>query len=317
MKHALGVDIGGTKISMVLGNEHGKILAQKIIPTLTGGKTSESVRAMTQALGQMKKEFKGRLSGVGIGIPGPVDSASGIVPRSPNLSGWQGLQLRKILQKNLGLPVRMGNDANAAALGEKIFGQGRGLKNFIYVTVSTGIGGGIVSEGKLLEGVSYVAGEVGHMKLVPQGELCKCGGRGCFEAYASGTAIARMAGEEYRKRGKSAALRKLAGGEPLAAWHVGLAARGGDKIALEVYKKAGAYLGTGLANLLNILNPEMIILGGGVWNSAPPEFWKTMLRTCSRDAWPQAMKAVKIVRSNLKGHAGDLGALALGFETCA
>ena len=314
MEKAIGIDIGGTKISMTAGNEHGKILAQKVIPTLSGRRTREGIEQLAAGLAEIRRRAGGKISGIGVGIPGPVDSKKGIVPRSPHLPGWEGLPLQKILQKKMKAPVLMGNDANAAGLGEKIFGQGRGRKNFIYMTVSTGIGSGIIVDGKLLERESYVAGEVGHMTLVPDGARCKCGKKGCLEAYASGTAIARMGKEEYSRQKKTAVLKKWTGGRPVTAQALGLVARRGDPTALQVYRCAGFYLGTGIANLLNILNPELIILGGGVWNSAPKDFWNAMMKSCKRDAWPQALKAVKIVRSKLGGHAGDLGALALGFE---
>lgn len=314
MKKAIGIDIGGTKISVVVGNDHGEILFQKIIPTLTGAKTRKGIEMLVFNLREIPKKVPGKIEGIGAGIPGPVDTGRGIIPRSPHLKGWEGLPLQKILEEKLKLPVLMGNDANAAALGEKNFGQGRGRKNFIYITVSTGIGSGIVMDGKLLEGESFVAGEVGHMTIVPDGARCKCGKKGCLEAYASGTAIARMGQEEYRKQNQGAVLRKISGRGPATAQTFGLAAQKGDRISLEVYRRAGFYLGIGIANLLNILNPELIILGGGVWKSAPENFWGAMMKSCKRDAWPQAMKAAKIVHSNLKGHAGDLGALALGFE---
>ncbi len=314
MRKAIGVDIGGTKISVVLGDEKGSLKIHKILPTLTGVKTSEGIQELVRTLIEFKKKSGGRLSGIGVGIPGPVDSRKGIVPKSPNLPGWENLPLAGILKKELKLPVLMGNDANAAALGEKLFGQGRGKKDFIYITVSTGVGGGIIAEGKVLEGASYVAGEIGHMTIVPEGAGCKCGKKGCLESYASGTAIARMAGEIFNLPGKKAEKEKIFGKNPASARLLGLAAKKGNKTALGIYSQAGFYLGIGIANLLNTLNPEMVILGGGVWNSAPKEFWNSMMKSCRENAWPQAFKAVKIVRSNLKGHSGDLGALALGFE---
>lgn len=314
MRKAIGVDIGGTKISVVLGDEKGALKIQKILPTFTGAKTSDGVKELIKTLLEFKKRAKGRIEGIGIGIPGPVDSRKGIVPKSPNLPGWENLRLAGILKKKLRMPVLMGNDANAAALGEKLFGQGGNQSDFIYITVSTGIGSGIIVGGKLLEGVSYVAGEVGHMTIVPGGVLCKCGKKGCLEAYASGTAIARMAGEIFNLPSKAAEKKKIFGSYPVSARLLGAASKKGNKTAVGIYAMAGSYLGIGLANLLNTLNPEMIILGGGVWESAPKELWKSMMKSCRENAWPQAFKAVKIVRSNLKGHSGDLGALALGFE---
>lgn len=314
MKKAIGIDIGGTKISVVLGDDKGRILSQKILPTLTGSKTGHGVRTLVQTVLEIKKKAKGNVCGIGVGIPGPVDSRRGTVPKSPNLPGWEKMPLARILKSKTKLSVLMGNDANAAALGEKKFGQGKGKKDFIYMTVSTGIGSGIVIDGKLLEGASFVAGEVGHMTIVPDGAACKCGKKGCLEAYASGTALARMAAEIFNLPINSGEKRKVFGNEPVSARLLGPAARKGNRLALKIYSAAGFYLGVGLANLLNTLNPSVIILGGGVWKSAPKEFWNAMMKSCRENAWPQAFKAVKIVRSNLKGHSGDLGALALGFS---
>jgi glucokinase len=315
MKLAIGIDIGGTKISIVLGNSTGKIYNQKVIPTLVGVQTQTGIRDLSNNLVQLIASFPDRkkILGIGVGIPGPVDNQKGIVPSSPHLGGWQGAPLKKILQKASGLPVIMANDANAAALGEKIFGQGRDINDFIYMTVSTGIGGGVVINHKLLEGISHVAGEVGHMTIVPNGEACKCGKNGCLEAYASGTAIGDFANKFRHQLSKKT--QQLIGKRPVTAKDMGIAARDKDAFALEVYERAGFYLGIGIANLLNILNPQKVILGGGVFKSAPTIFWKSMLAACERDAWPQAWQAVQIVKSNLKGHVGDLGALALVFAS--
>ena len=152
------------------------------------------------------------------------------------------------------------------------------------------------------------------MTIVPKGDPCKCGKLGCLDAYASGTAIAAYAIREM-KRGRAARIKRfIPKGKPIAARWVGRAAREGDSLALETYRRAGFYLGIGIANLLNVLNPQKIILGGGVLKSAPPDFWRTMLESCRREAWPEAMKAVKITRTGLGDHVGELGALALGFD---
>jgi len=316
-KLAIGIDIGGTKISMVLGTSSGKILARRVISTQTGAQTRSCLNELIQNIKLLlngSSRVKKQILGMGVGLPGPVDSKKGIVPRSPHLGGWEGIPLRKLLLKALGLPVMLANDANAAVIGEKVFGQGRGAKNFIYMTISTGIGGGLVVNGQLVEGTSYVGGEVGHMTIVASGDPCKCGKKGCLEAYASGTAIARFVENEIQ-RGQSSKIPSFAGkGNKVAAREVGLAAKAGDRLALEAYCRAGFYLGIGIANLLNILNPEIIILGGGVLKSAPRLFWQSMLQSCQRDAWPQAWRAVQVRRTKLGDRVGDLGALALVFE---
>lgn len=312
---AIGIDIGGTKISLAAGDRHGRILDSRLLPTLSGVKTKECIRHLLEELRSMthSKRFKGKIAGIGIGIPGAVDSQKGVIPFSPNLPGWKGIPLKSLVQRKLRLPVFIENDANAAALGEKIYGQGQGLDSFIYMTVSTGIGGCLVIHGKLWQGASFVAGEVGHMKIVPQGEPCKCGMRGCLEAYASGTSIARIA----QKKLSPAQIQKIlsySSKAQLTAKTLGRAARSGYAPAVARFREAGFYLGIGIANLLNTVNPEKVILGGGVFKSAPPEFWEAMMKSCRENAWPEAMKAVKIVLSKLHGRGGDLGALALVFE---
>ena len=316
MKYAIGVDIGGTKISLVLGNSKGRILSQRILKTQKGAKTriclnelSGNLQVLIARSGVKKRD----ILGIGVGIPGAVDSEKGVVPFSPHLTGWKGVPLKKILKQQLKLPVYMSNDANVAALCEKVFGQGKGLQNFVYMTVSTGIGTGLVVHGKLLEGKAFVAGESGHMVVVADGEPWKRGEKGCLEAYASGTAIAKYATKHIRKYPRSK-IRKFAGKEPISAKAVALAARAGDSFAKQIFRRAGNYLGIGIANLLNILNPEKVILGGGVLRSAPSVFLSEMRKSCRKNAWPEAMKSCKIVKSKIKGHVGDLGALALVFD---
>ena len=306
MKYAIGIDIGGTKIGIALGDGRGKILAYREIATGIRSETQACVKELVFNLKSLVHESRisrKQILGIGVGCPGAVNTQKGILPRSPNLPGWAGLPLVKILSKATGLPVFIGNDANAAALGEGFWGAGKNTKNFIYITVSTGIGGGIVIEGRLYEGSGFVAGEIGHMSIVPDGKRCKCGKRGCLEAYASGTAIA---GFFRRQTGKP--------GLKVSAREVGMAAQRGNKSAIGSYKKAGYFLGIGIANLLNILNPGKVVIGGGVLKSAHKIFWTTMMKSAKRHAWPEAFRTVRIVRSQLKGHVGDLGALALVFK---
>ncbi|HTL46482.1 MAG TPA: ROK family protein [Verrucomicrobiae bacterium] len=317
MKTAIGIDIGGTKISMVLGTPSGKILVHRRIPTRTGAETKACIAELKAAIREIlhtAKAKKYKVLGIGIGAPGAVDSRTGIVPRSPHLKGWKGLPLARLLEKEFSLPVLMANDANAAAVAEKIFGQAKGCQHFIYMTVSTGIGGGIYTFGKLLEGANYVAGEIGHMIIVPDGNLCSCGNEGCLEAYSSGTAIARHAESQVRKGKRTILAARMDKQGFLTGRDVGEAATKRDSVAVKSFEKAGYYLGIGIANLLNIINPEKVILGGGVWASAPRRFEQIMMQSCRHHAWPEAVKKVKIVRSKLKGSVGDLGALALVFE---
>ena len=314
MHYALGVDIGGTKVSVTLGNSRGKILDKKLLPTRTGKESGRAIEEIAETLGFLKSSARSNSTlGIGVDIPGPMNPHKGIIEKSPHLHGWQGFPLKRFLEKKLRLPVFMGNDANAAALGEKVFGAGKKVQNFVYLTVSTGIGGGVVLDGKLLLGASYGAGEVGHTIIVPGGERCGCGRHGCLEAYASGTAIARFVREELL-RVKSLKILKLAGSRgKVSAEIVAQAADSGDRLALEAYRRAGYYLGIGLANLINVLNPEMLILGGSVMKSSNL-LWPSMKDSARAHAWPSLYKACRIVKTKLGDQVGDLGALALVFH---
>ena len=315
-KFAIGIDIGGTKISMVLGTSSGKILARREIATGTRAKTKACVKELAlnlRALILHSCISPREILGIGVGCPGAVDSSKGMLPRSPNLPGWNNLPLAKILSKATGLPVHLANDANAAALGDSFFGAGKNSRSFIYITVSTGIGGGIIIDGRLYEGSGFVAGEIGHMSIVPEGRKCNCGQKGCLEAYASGTAIGNFVRERMTKS-NTMIWKFLPKNKRFNARQVGMAAREGDKLSIESYRQAGYYLGIGIANLLNILNPEKVVIGGGVLKSAHKIFWKTMMKSAKQHAWPEAFRTVRIVRSQLKGHVGDLGALALVFK---
>ena len=310
VKYALGVDIGGTKISVTLGNSRGKILAKESLPTLTGRRAPHAIEALAEALLRLKGRLRkpGRLLGAGVGVPGPIDPNRGRIERSPHLGGWEGFRLKLFLRRKLRLPIFITNDANAAALGEKVFGAGRRANSFIYLTISTGIGGGIVLGGRLLLGSSFGAGEVGHMIIVPAGERCGCGHRGCLEAYASGTAVAKYVKSEIRKGRKS----KIPARGLITAEIVGSAAAQKDPLALEAFRRAGYYLGIGLANLINLFNPEMLILGGSVTKSSR-FFWSAMSQSARENAWPSLYRACRITRTTLDDRVGDLGALALVF----
>lgn len=318
MKTAIGIDVGGTKISIVIGNTRGRILSRREIPTRVNSEAGDCVKEITANLEEMLRETslkRSRILGVGVGIPGAVNRIKGVVPRSPHLPGWKNIPLKRIFKRKFSLPVIMANDANAAAVGEKFFGLGKKCEHFIYVTVSTGVGGGIIVHGRLLEGASWVGGEIGHMTIVPNGNQCNCGNYGCLEAYASGTAIAKDAVRRIRKGEKSSLARVLKENGSLSARDVGAAAKARDRLALDVYEQAGYYLGIGIANLLNILNPEVVSLGGGVWKSAPAILRQSMLKSCKAHAWPEAFNQVHIGQSRLKHRVGDLGALALVFTS--
>lgn len=314
MDFALGVDVGGTKVSVTFGNSRGQILAKEVLPTQRGRKTREGIQEIVETLTRLRPARKqsAKVHGIGVGIAGPMDPGKGTVERSPHLKGWEGFPLKSFLAKKFRLPVFITNDANAAAVGEKVFGQGRGVRNFVYLTVSTGIGGGIVLNDKLLLGASFGAGEVGHTIVVPEGEKCGCGHRGCLEAYASGTAIARFFKKEF-SRGRRSKIEKRADSKKgITAETIALAAEARDVLALEAFRRAGHFLGIGLANLINVVNPELIILGGSVTKSSR-FFWPSMMQSVKKYAWPTLYSACRIVKTRFGNEIGDLGALALVF----
>ena len=249
------------------------------------------------------------LRGIGICSAGWVDSEHGIVPAAPQLPGWHNVSLAQIMHERLGPPTILENDANAAALGEHVFGAGRDVRHLVYITVSTGIGGGIIVDGKLYGGAKGSAGEIGHTVIDPNGPLCGCGNYGCLEALASGTAIARQ-GTEAAKRGESPSLAVILerDGRMSAAAMAG-AANAGDLVSREIFTEAGRFLGIALANLVNLLSPEAILIGGGVAQSHDlflPEAEKTM-RSLALD---EPLKYIRLGLAELGDMAGPLGMIA-------
>jgi glucokinase len=256
------------------------------------------------------------LGGVGIAAAGVLEMERGVITASPNLPGWKNVPLRDMIEEKLGVRTFLLNDANAAALGEHRFGVGRDVDDLIYITVSTGIGGGIIIGGKIYDGICGSAGEIGHMTIDINGPRCRCGNIGCLETLASGTAMAA----EARKRlaqGTKSSLLELARGEPenITAKTVSEAARGGDPLALELVSRAGSYLGVGMVNLINIFNPQMIIVGGGV--SRMGDMLLDPAREVVRErAFRLPAEAVRIIISELGDDAGVLGAAAFVREQC-
>lgn len=307
----LGVDLGGTKILTAVVDAAGSLLSRdhSITPAREGheaviGSILESARrALEQA-----DVAPDRLAAVGVGAPGLANPDTGVLYTSPNLPGWRDVPIRDIVQKGLGTKAYLINDANAAALGELHFGAARGARNFLYVTVSTGIGGGIVIDGKIYSGAIGAAGEVGHMTIDDAGPVCNCGNRGCWEMLASGTALAR----EARRRigqGTATSILEYAHGDVdlVTALTVEAAAEAGDGPALELISWSAYYLGVGLANLINIFNPELIVIGGGLSNMGDMLF-QPAFKVAGERAYEQSFRAVRFARAELGRNSGVLGA---------
>ncbi len=296
-----------------LVNSRGRILFNAREPTQRTGSRSDIIDQIVRLVSQCSAHSKRRVSAVGIGFPGPLNAEKGFILSPPNLPALKQTPLKKILAKRLRLPVFIENDANAAALGEYQFGAGKGTHSLVCMTLGTGIGAGIIINGKIWHGASGVAGEAGHMKVIPNGRKCGCGGRGCLEQYASATGLVRTAKDRLRKNRKSLIL-KLAGDNPagITALIVCRAARRGDALAIEALENAARILGLAIANILNLLNPQMVVISGGLANAGKYLF-QPLRRQVGLQAIPDACRNVKIVKGKLGDHAGVLGAAAVAF----
>ncbi len=304
--NVVAVDLGGTRIRSALINEKGEILARAERETLA----QEGPEAVIGRIEACIRDVARGTEAISIAAPGPLDPWKGIVHQAPNLPGWREVPLADILHRTFGVPIYLNNDANLAALAEHRFGAGQGANDLIYLTISTGIGGGIISQGKLLLGAKGLAAEVGHITLEPEGPPCGCGGRGHLESLASGTAIARRAVEEMEK-GTETSITRLVEGElsKVTAKVVAQAAREGGPLANSIFKEAGFYIGLGITNLLHLLNPQLVILGGGV-SKAGDLLFDPVRATVEARAIPSIKEGVKIVPSALGDDAGLLGAAA-------
>jgi glucokinase len=313
VRYILGIDIGGTNLVVGSVAEDGSALpALESEPTHAEAGQSDVLDRLIalakQVIVQTKREVRGaEIVGVGVGAPGPLDTKSGIVLLTPNL-GWVNLPLRRIVQERLGLPAALDNDANCAVLGEWWMGAARGTRTAIGITIGTGIGGGIILDGKLFHGASDCAGEIGHTTIDTEGRHCKCGNYGCLEAYASGPNIALRACEEIQA-GAVSRLAQYVGGDlkKITAQTVYQAAHDGDDLALEVVNDTAKFLGTGIANLLNIFNPEVVVVCGGV-TLAGDHLFVPLRREVARRAFKPAVEVCRIVPCELVGTAGVYGA---------
>ena len=313
---AIGVDLGGTKIHTVVATPDGEVLGEDRRPTEAAegpdavlGRLLASIRRSLAGAGPPS----GDIAGVGISSPGPCDPRRGVVTNAPNLPGWHEIPIVRIVSEQLGVPALLENDANAACYGEFRFGAGRGHQHIVYVTLGTGIGGGIIIDGKIYEGASGAAGEVGHMIIDQDGPPCNCGSRGCLEALASGPAIARAA-EAAVAAGRSPALAQLAAGASLTPELVLQAAETGDAVAREVIERAGYQLGLGLVGLLNVFDPQALILGGGLLGLGDL-YLGPALRLARERPFAQIVADVTIVTATLGERAGALGAAALVMDS--
>jgi glucokinase len=313
----LALDIGGTMIRLALISSEGRILAgEHHLTTAEEGPTlviERILSAMKEILKSHRVDLS-QLHSISIATAGVIDTDNGVITSSPNLPGWVNIPLRDTVEAEYGISTFLLNDANAAALGEHEFGAGKGSANLFYITVSTGIGGGIIVDNNLYSGTSGGAGEIGHMTIDVNGPVCKCGSNGCLEILASGTAVAREAITRIKNGEKSSLATNSSGIENITAKDVGQAAREGDSLALAVISRAAYYLGVGLANVVNVLNPDVIIVGGGL-SKLGDLLLEPAIKTVQERAFQLPAQAVRIVPSQLGDDAGVVGAAVFAYRT--
>lgn len=306
---AIAIDLGGTRYRVAVGTSDG-VLEWRTSRTTKVELGRDAVldnifASVEEALSTVSD--RRTLSGIGVGAPGPLDPWTGVLFNPPNLPGWDNTPIKTLFEQRFGLKTVVGNDANFAAVGEHRYGAGRGLAHIIYVTVSTGIGGGIIIDNRLLLGQCGFAGEVGHMTIDMDGRPCPCGNVGCLETLASGTAIARSA-RELVASGAQTSLNQIPLQE-ITAKVVSQAASQGDVVAERIIRDAGFALGVGMVNLVHLFNPQRIIIGGGVSN-AGESLWGPMRETVRTRAMTSCQRWLEIVPAALGDDAGIFGSIA-------
>ncbi len=314
--YIVGVDLGATNIVSILINGEGKVIDKDTRATLAReGKEKalsqivSSVRAVLEK-GQLQGISSASIKGVGVGSPGPLDTKKGIIHFAPNLPGWNNVPLVSFLGDQLKLPMFLENDGNAAALAEWWIGAGKKVDNLVLLTLGTGIGGGIIIGGEVLHGAWDTAAEIGHMIIHEGGLVCGCGKRGCLEAYASATGVIKRT-VSFMKAGGDTVLREVVHDhlEDITCELVYRAAERGDELSQMIVKETARYLGIGIASLVNIINPEMVILSGGM-TAAGDLLFKPVRKYARKYALKAAIRGVRIVPAKLGGNTGALGAAA-------
>jgi glucokinase len=295
----IGIDLGATRMKIGLVDLKGRVYSRREVDTLSRAGRMAIIDSIVNNIDAVIEEsgFKKRdIKGVGIGVPGPVDSRRGIVHYFPNIKGWKNVPLKSILERRLGMKVSLDNDVNAMTLAEHVFGAGKNTKDLVCLTLGTGVGGGIIIDGKLYRGGSMLAGEIGHIPINEKGPRCNCGGIACLERYIGNRYILERAGKIF---GKDITLERLS-----------LLARKGNKKAKAIWRDVGEKLAVALTGVINLLNPDMIIIGGGVSNAGGLILGPLKKELRKRPMKDQALH-VKVVRANLGNDAGIIGASLL------
>lgn len=295
----VAVDLGGTNLRTVLFDRRFRIKSRITAPTKSYNKKEKLIRAIAQSVNKIlavREISKSSIAGIGVGVPGPVNIQSGEVYSLTNIAGWRNVNLRKILEKELKLPVFIDNDANLMCLGEHAQGAARKYRNAICMTLGTGVGAGLIIDGRLFHGSSFAAGEIGHMPINERGPRCKCQGRACLEAYIGNSRILREARKAF---GRSISLEELS---RLAAER--------NVRAMKIWNDVGRRLGILLSGVINLLNPEAVVIGGGVANAGGILF-SAVRKTVRQRAMAVAARQVRILKAHLGSDAGLIGAAVM------
>jgi glucokinase len=313
-KVVLACDLGGTNFRLAAVTAEGKIIYRTKLDTPKSDQADKILQTIIECINECRSSLKNRfeIEMVAAAVPAIVDAERGVILKAPNIPCLDGFRFAAMLSEMSKIPVILENDANAAAAGENWLGASKGFENSICITLGTGVGGGIIIDGKILRGACGTAGEIGHICVEPFGVPCGCGSRGCVEQYASATAIVRLA-SELGKEYPNSNLIKNSYVSAVSAEKIYEAGKRGDELALEIFRRQGFYLGIAFANLINVLNPEAIIIGGGAsggWDLFIP----SLLGEIKRRAYHEPAELVKIVRAECGDDAGILGVARLAFR---
>ena len=313
-KYVIAIDLGGTNVKIAVIKDEKKILRKIILTTKKYKNKNALIEGLSRASIMLINESglqKNDVLGIGIGAPGLIDSKRGIIHHLVNIKGFKDVPLKKLMEKATGLSVFLDNDVNIMTLGELYHGAGKGAKNMLCVTLGTGVGGGIVIDGRLYRGSSLSAGEIGHMPLNETGPGCNCGGFGCMEKFVGNKYIVNRAIEKI-KEGKKSIIRKLVNGNlrRVTPEVISAAAKKGDRLAIAIWDEIGAHLGVTLAGAVNLLNPEKIVIGGGV-SEAGKFLFEGVRRTIKERAMKIPAQRAKVVKASLGQDAGLIGAAVL------
>jgi glucokinase-like ROK family protein len=308
--YVAGIDMGATHMSVVIANFAAYVLEEKEISF----NINEGPQASLNQAETLLREIAARANinirdilAIGLGVPGPIVTDAGMVLAPPIMPGWDRFPIRETLEKKLGCPVSLNNDAELGALGEWAYGAGRGENNLAYIKVGTGIGAGLLLDGQIYSGATGSAGEIGHLTIEENGPLCSCGNRGCLEAIAGGQAIARQA-QEAVKKGLRTQLSSIKPIENITGADVAAAARKGDLIAQQIFTQAGSYLGIAIAGIVNLFNPNMVVVGGGI-SQIGDLFLEPVRMAVQIRSLPAAVQAVRITTALLGRRSASMGAV--------